>query len=68
MEMRTDFPDEEEKRQDGQDGAGEIGHLESRYFRNVSSNPHADADAYLPRSQVGAGGCAPLAVRCQVNE
>ena len=51
-----------------QAGTEEVGLVEGADFGNVSAGQHADADAHVPRGEVGRGGRAALAVGRQVDE
>ena len=68
VEMWGYFPIEIEQGEDGEHRSCQIGHLEGGNFSNVSAYHHTDADTYVPRGEVGAGGCASLVVGSKVHE
>ena len=49
-------------RDDGETGAKQISLVEGADFGNVTASQHADANAHIPRSEVGGCGRTPLAV------
>ena len=68
VEMGCHLQVEVEHGEDGEAGTEEVGLVEGADFRNVAAGEHTDADAYIPRGEVGGGGSAALAVGCQIDE
>lgn len=68
MEMRCYPVAEIEPGYDRQDGSEEVGYLKSSEFGDVAAQKHTGSDAYIPGSEVGAGGSSSLAVGSQVDE
>lgn len=68
IKMWSDLETEIERRDDGERGTEQVGVVEIADVGDVSACHHAQTDAYVPRGEVGRGGCAALAVGSQVDK
>lgn len=62
------FSHEVDNGANGEEAAKKIGYPERSDFGDISPAKHSYAESYIPRGEVGAGGCPSLTVGGQVDK